>query len=137
MNDFGFHPVPKPGKATKERRNKIQTKQRTRKKEGSELSKEQVREEVKRRDGNWCLLSGKPGPGLHLHRVVYSGMGGGNGKYEVWNCVLLSNEMHALVHSSKRTWMPMLLEYLTLKKLGKDPSAVLRKMRDKAKESEG
>jgi hypothetical protein len=135
--DFGFHPCPKPEKKTKERRNKVQTSQRKRKPKDVELTKEQVREEVKKRDGNWCLLSGKPGPGLHLHRVVYSGMGGGNGKYEVWNCVLLSNEMHTLVHSSKRTWMPPLLDYLMIKKQGEDPSEVLKTLRDKVKESEG
>ncbi|MYX21989.1 hypothetical protein GTY77_18265 [Streptomyces sp. SID8380] len=133
MIDFGFHPYPKPEKKIKERRNKIQTTQRKRKPKDAELTKEQVREEVKKRDGNWCLLSGKPGPGLHLHRVVYSGMGGGNGKYEVWNCVLLSNEMHALVHSSKRTWMPLLLDYLVKKKQGEDTSHILTELRDKAK----
>lgn len=133
MIDFGFNPAPKPEKKVKERRNKVQTSQRKRKPKDVDLTKEQVREEVKKRDGNWCLLSGKPGPGLHLHRVVYSGMGGGNGKYEVWNCVLLSNEMHTLVHSSKRTWMPLLLDYLVLKKRGEDPSEVLNKLRDKAR----
>ncbi|GAB6926033.1 hypothetical protein JCM10914A_56170 [Paenibacillus sp. JCM 10914] len=134
MIDYGFHPVPKSEKKTKERRNKIKTSQRKRKpKDAGELTKEQVREEVKKRDGNWCLLSGKPGPGLHLHRVVYSGMGGGNGKYEVWNCVLLSNEMHTLVHSSKRTWMPLLLDYLMTKKQGNDTSHILMELRDKAK----
>ncbi|WFB57507.1 hypothetical protein [Paenibacillus sp. BR1-192] len=133
MIDFGHHPAPKPEKKVKERRNKVQTSQRKRKPKGVDLTKEQVREEVKKRDGNWCLLSGKPGPGLHLHRVVYSGMGGGNGKYEVWNCVLLSNEMHTLVHSSKRTWMPLLLDYLVKKKQGEDTSHILTKLRDKAK----
>jgi len=131
--EFGFNPVPKPGQKIKERRNKIQTSRRKRKQtDDGELTKEQVRDEVKKRDGDWCLLSGKPGPGLHLHRVVYSGMGGGNGKYEVWNCVLLSNEMHALVHSNKKIWMPLLIEYLSYKKVGGDPSTILMKMRDKA-----
>ena len=109
MTTFGFHPYSKSDQLNS-KRNKVDTSYRKR------MTKEEVRAIVKERDGNWCLLSGKPGPGLHLHRVVYSGMGGGNGKYEVWNCVLLSNEMHVLVHSTKRTWMPLLLEYLSCKK---------------------
>lgn len=129
--DFGHNPVPKPSKAIQNRRNKIQTSQRKRKPEG-ELSKEEVRAEVKKRDGNWCLLSGKPGPGLHLHRVVYGSMGGGGGKYEVWNCVLLSTQMHTLVHSNKKLWQPLLLEFLATKKAGQDPSKVLAKLRSKA-----
>lgn len=132
MYDFGFHPAPKPGKT--ERRNKVDTSQRKRKKKDVEMTKEQVRAEVKKRDGNWCLISGKPGPGLHLHRVEYSGMGGGGGKYEVWNCVLLSNEMHQIVHSNKKVFMPLLLQYLNAKKHGQDPSNILAKLRSKAKE---
>lgn len=132
MYDFGFNPVPKPGQEVKSRRNKLQTPQRQRKQDG-DLTKEEVRSEVKKRDGNWCLLSGKPGPGLHLHRVRYSGMGGGGGKYEVGNCVLLSDSMHRLVHSSKRTWQPLLLDFLTAKKEGKDPSAIINELRNKAK----
>lgn len=128
--DFGFNPVSKPNH---KRRNKPDTKLRKRKpKEDGELTKEQVREEVKKRDGNWCLLSGKPGPGLHLHRVVYGGMGGGGGKYEVWNCVLLSDPMHRLVHSNKRIWMPLLVDYLECKKLGHDPTSTLSELRNLA-----
>lgn len=129
MTTFGFNPYPKPSKKVKGRRNKVETSYRKR----TELTKEEVRAAVKDRDGDWCLLSGKSGPGLHLHRVVYSGMGGGNGKYEVWNCVLLSNEMHTLVHSSKKTWMPLLLDYLSCMKVGGDPSEILKELRDKAK----
>lgn len=128
MYDFGFNPAPKPTS----RRNKIVTQQRKRKPKTEEMSKEEVRAEVKKRDGNWCLLSGKPGPGLHLHRVVYGGMGGGSGKYEVWNCVLLSDSMHTLVHSNKKLWQPMLLDFLIIKKAGKDPAEILNKLRSKA-----
>lgn len=127
--DFGFRPYSKEEQLG--RRNKVETPLRKRSKE-KELTKEQVRAVVKKRDGDWCLLSGKPGPGLHLHRVVYSGMGGGNGKYEVWNCVLLSNEMHTLVHSNKRLWQPLLLEFLATKKSGQDATKVLEKLRNKA-----
>ncbi len=73
-------------------------------------NKEKTREIVKQRDGNHCLLCGKPGPGLHLHRVVYGGMGGGGGLYEPDNCVLLCYNHHALVHSNKRIWQPILLD---------------------------
>lgn len=82
---------------------------------GSHVNKKKVREQVIERDGgNWCLLCGKPGPGLHLHRVVYGSQGG---KYEVDNCVQLCAIDHERVHSSKKKWMPILLEYLKTKKL--------------------
>ncbi len=73
-------------------------------------SKEKTRAVVKQRDGNHCLLCGEPGPGLHLHRVIYSGMGGGGGVYEPDNCVLLCTNHHMTVHSNKRIWQPILLD---------------------------
>lgn len=72
-------------------------------------SKNKVRADVIKRDGNWCLICGKPPKGLHLHRVVYGSQGG---KYEKGNCVQLCSDHHDLVHSSKRTYMPLLQEYL-------------------------
>lgn len=69
-----------------------------------------IRRLVNERDGgNWCLFCGKPGPGLHLHRVMYGSQGG---KYEVNNCMELCAEHHALVHSNKKLWQPKLLDYL-------------------------
>lgn len=80
------------------------------------MTKEKVRQAViEREGGNWCVLSGVPGPGLHLHRIVYGSQGG---KYEVDNCILLSTEMHQLVHSSKKTWMPILQDHVRAMKLG-------------------
>lgn len=76
---------------------------------GANITKRAVRAAVAERDGDWCLISGQPGPGLHLHRVRYGSEGGA---YEVDNCVQLSGEAHALVHSSKRTWQPILVAYL-------------------------
>lgn len=76
---------------------------------GERISKPNVRKEVIKRDGNWCLFCGKPPKGLHLHRVVY---GSQNGKYEPGNCVQLCLKHHELVHSSKQTWQPILLDYL-------------------------
>jgi 5-methylcytosine-specific restriction endonuclease McrA len=93
MFDLTVHAVPKPTP--------------TKKKKGNH--KEKVRKEIKERDGDWCLLCGKPGPGLHLHRVVYASQGG---VYEKDNCVLLCADHHQNVHSNKRMWMPKLLEYI-------------------------
>lgn len=77
-------------------------------------SKAKIRKKVIERDGgNWCLLCGKPGPGLHLHRIVYGSQGG---KYEVDNCVQLCAECHGKVHSNKRKWMSYLQDYLAKKK---------------------
>jgi len=73
--------------------------------------KEKVRKQVIERDGKWCLLCGKPPKGLHLHRVVY---GSQKGKYEKSNCVLLCNIDHDLIHSDKRLFQPLLLQYLEM-----------------------
>lgn len=72
---------------------------------GTNVNKPKVRESVISRDGNWCLLCGKPGPGLHLHRIVYGSQGG---KYEVDNCVQLCAVHHEEVHSNKKKWVPIL-----------------------------
>ncbi|OMF47748.1 HNH endonuclease signature motif containing protein [Paenibacillus sp. FSL E2-0151] len=80
------------------------------------MTKEKVRQAViEREGGNWCVLSGVPGPGLELHRIVYGSQGG---KYETDNCILLSADMHRLVHSSKKTWMPILQDHVHCMKLG-------------------
>jgi hypothetical protein len=80
------------------------------------MTKEKVRQAViEREGGNWCVLSGVPGPGLELHRIVYGSQGG---KYETDNCILLSAEMHRVVHSSKKTWMPILQDHVKAMKLG-------------------
>lgn len=71
--------------------------------------KNRVRKEVIQRDGDWCLLCGKPPKGLHLHRVVYGSQGG---KYEKNNCVQLCGGDHDLIHSNKRVFQPLLEEYL-------------------------
>ena len=74
-------------------------------------SKVTLRKKIAERDGgNWCLLTGKPGPGLHLHRVIYGSQGG---QYEFDNCVLLSVEAHELVHSNKKKWQVILLDHLS------------------------
>lgn len=78
------------------------------------MSKAKARAAVIERDGDWCLLCGKPPKGLHLHRVIYGSQGG---PYEVGNCVLLCLHDHAVVHSTKRLWQPRLLTHLA------DPAA--------------
>lgn len=85
------------------------------KRTGSHVNKSKLRKKVIERDGgDWCLLCGKPGPGLHLHRIVYGSQGG---KYELDNCVQLCPEDHDKVHSSKKKWMPYLLKHIEKKKV--------------------
>ncbi|MBY0205293.1 HNH endonuclease [Paenibacillus cucumis (ex Kampfer et al. 2016)] len=80
------------------------------------MTKEKVRKAVIERDGgNWCAITGVTGTRLELHRIVYGSQGG---KYEVDNCILLSVEMHQKVHSSKKTWMPILQDHVRCMKLG-------------------
>lgn len=76
---------------------------------GAHVNKPKVRAAVIERDGDWCLLCGRPPKGLHLHRVNYGSEGG---TYRADNCVQLCNADHALVHSSKSTWKPLLLLHL-------------------------
>lgn len=77
---------------------------------GTHTTKKKVRASVVERDGYWCLYCGKPGPGLHLHRVIYGSEGG---KYEVNNCVQLCNIHHEIIHSNKRLWQPILIKFLS------------------------
>jgi hypothetical protein len=77
---------------------------------GKHESKPKLRIKIRERDGDWCLFCGKPGPGLHLHRVIYGSQGG---KYEEHNCVLLCGEHHGLVHTNKKKWQPLLLQHLS------------------------
>lgn len=77
---------------------------------GGSATKEKVRKQVIERDkGNWCFICGKPGPGMHLHRIVY---GAQCGKYEVNNCIQLCFDHHAVIHSNKKEWQPKLLLYI-------------------------
>lgn len=76
---------------------------------GAHITKAKVRAAVAERDGDWCLLCGRPPRGLHLHRVRYGSEGG---RYEVPNCVQLCGLHHDLVHSNKRVWQPMLVRFL-------------------------
>lgn len=76
---------------------------------GGHVSKKKVREHVIERDGDWCLICGKPPKGLHLHRIVYGSQGG---KYEKDNCVQLCAVHHETVHSNKHVWLPILQEYV-------------------------
>ena len=85
---------------------------------GGNVSKMKLRKKVIDRDGgNWCLFCGKPGPGLHLHRIKYGAQGG---KYELNNCVQLCPVHHELVHSNKRIWKPILEKYIETGKFDKD-----------------
>lgn len=80
------------------------------KKRDSDTAKRKTRPLVIERDGgNWCLICGLPGPGLHLHRVIYGSQGG---KYELGNCVQLCRDHHEEVHTSKKKWYPIFKEYL-------------------------
>ena len=91
---------------------------------GGHIPKRAVRNQVIERDGDWCLLCGRPPKGLHLHRVRYGSEGG---KYEVGNCVQLCGEHHALVHSNKRLWKPRLLTHISTP--GSSEFAALRRSR--------
>src|SRR5690625_523236 len=82
---------------------------------GGHIQKKELRQKVIERDGgNWCLFCGVPGPGLHLHRIEYGAQGG---KYVLDNVVQLCPQDHALVHSSKKLWKPILERYIETREL--------------------
>lgn len=82
----------------------------TKQKRRNTYSKTSTRKIVQDRDGDMCLLCGRPGPGLHLHRVVYGSQGG---RYIPENCILACSLCHnPRIHASKETWQPLLLNYL-------------------------
>ena len=100
----------------------------TKQKRRNSYSKQRTRQQVKDRDGDMCLLCGRPGPGLHLHRVIYGSQGG---KYAPENCVLLCHDHHnPVVHASKGTWQPLLLDYLQ----DEDRTEALRTLRRRFRE---
>lgn len=94
-----------------------------RKKKG--VDKQRVRQAVRERDGDQCLLCGAPGPGLHLHRVIYGAQGG---RYEERNCIQLCVLHHnPVIHASKETWQPLLMDYLNAE--GASRTEALRALR--------
>lgn len=68
----------------------------------------EVRRRVLDRDGRRCRFCNTK-ENLHLHHIVYRSQGGPD---EDWNLITLCLEHHDKVHSSKRTWMPVLRAYI-------------------------
>jgi 5-methylcytosine-specific restriction endonuclease McrA len=64
-----------------------------------------VREHVLKRDAYRCRFCGQSNNHLHVHHIVYRSQGG---PHEGWNLITLCDEHHALVHSNKRRYMPLL-----------------------------
>ena len=67
-----------------------------------------VRDMVRRRDGDGCLLCNVMRP-LHLHRVKYASQGG---VYETTNCCFLCPDCHRLVHADKPRYQPLLEQHI-------------------------
>lgn len=64
-----------------------------------------VRQAVLERDAYRCRFCGQANNHLHVHHIVYRSQGG---PHEGWNLITLCDEHHALVHSNKRRYMPLL-----------------------------
>lgn len=71
----------------------------------------EIRRAVHFRDQGKCRWCGRTNAGLHLHHVVYRSSGG---RHLVENLISLCGEHHALVHSDKPLYQPLLLELLQL-----------------------
>lgn len=63
-----------------------------------------VRDRVRRRDGNSCRYCGT-GNRLQIHHIEYRSQGGAD---TALNLITLCDNHHALVHSHKRRWQPVL-----------------------------
>lgn len=73
-------------------------------------NKKKLRKQIIERDGDWCLLCGRPKGGLQIHRVIYGSQGG---LYVLENCVQLCIYCHnPIVHKDKKKWQPRLLFYI-------------------------
>jgi 5-methylcytosine-specific restriction endonuclease McrA len=72
-----------------------------------------VRKAVTERDGGRCRWCGAPA--TEQHHVVYRSQGG---KDEESNLVSLCGRHHALAHSDKRRYMPLLLAALEYQRRG-------------------
>jgi hypothetical protein len=68
-----------------------------------------VRRAVHARDQGKCRWCGRTNAGIHLHHVIYRSNGG---KHLLENLIALCGEHHALVHSDKPFYQPLLLELL-------------------------
>jgi hypothetical protein len=66
-----------------------------------------IRRLVRERDANVCRFCGIRGQ--EVHHIQYRSSGGSD---EPSNLILLCNEHHALVHSNKRRWQPVLFGVL-------------------------
>ncbi len=69
-----------------------------------------VRKRVRRRDGERCRWCGSSS-GLEVHHILYRSE---LGPHEDRNLITLCNQHHALAHSSKSTYQPVLIETLRL-----------------------
>lgn len=66
-----------------------------------------IRAEIRKRDGERCRWCGRNGSsGLQIHHILYRSQGGPDHHS---NLILLCADHHALVHSNKRHWQPVLL----------------------------
>jgi 5-methylcytosine-specific restriction endonuclease McrA len=72
-----------------------------------------IRQSVTERDGGRCRWCGTPTS--ECHHIVYRSQGGQD---EVDNLILLCTRDHALVHSNKRRFMPLLLATLEYQRRG-------------------
>jgi 5-methylcytosine-specific restriction endonuclease McrA len=63
-----------------------------------------VRRAVRERDHGYCRWCGDPRNG-QLHHILYRSQGGVD---EEWNLILLCNRCHAIAHSNKNIYQPLL-----------------------------
>lgn len=65
-----------------------------------------LKREVRERDGHVCRFCGRQRLLMECHHIYYRSQGGPDVAH---NLILLCEEHHALVHSKKKVWQPVLL----------------------------
>jgi len=81
-----------------------------------------TRHEVKLRFNHMCAYCGRSHSCLHIHHIKYRSEGV---DHSLGNLVLLCDAHHDMVHSNKRKWQPMLMEFIERLEGGLRPSLAL------------
>lgn len=87
----------------------------------------ELRDNVIAADGGICRSCGSK-YSLHCHHVIYRSQGG---KHERHNLITLCHDCHALVHSNKKIYQPILLGMIWLRDVMSDNSVTLQQAKER------
>ena len=91
------------------------------KSKASEPMPQALRDEVLSVDSSRCRYCGTTKM-LHAHHAIYRSQGG---KHEISNLIMLCDEHHALVHSDKRRFQPLVLGVIAAREQSGDMTTTI------------